>query len=109
VTQGVVVGEPSIYAYTDVVQVAVTCVHDWVCCVLAGNARWAPAVSEYRQADLKYPLQHAAECMLTTAPPAEAGDLLEATAQLTTMGRCAEGALLRKLGAASGSKQHTQL
>jgi hypothetical protein len=65
-------------------------------------------VSEYRQADLKYPLQHAAECMLTTAPPAEAGDLLEATAQLTTMGRWAEWVLLRKLVTASGSKQHTR-
>ncbi|WIA12059.1 hypothetical protein OEZ85_012136 [Tetradesmus obliquus] len=59
----------------------------------SGNARWAPAVSEYRQADLQYPLQHAAECMLTTAPPAEAADLLEATAQLTTMGRCDTGTM----------------
>jgi hypothetical protein len=91
------------------VQVAVTCAHYWVCFVLAGNARWAPAVSEYRQADLKYPLQHAAECMLTTAPPAEAGDLLEATAQLTTMGRCAEGVQLHKQVAAIGSKQQLQL
>jgi hypothetical protein len=32
--------------------------------------------------------------MLTTAPPAEAGELLEATAQLTTMGRWAEFLLL---------------
>lgn len=54
-----------------------------------GNARWAPAVSEYRQANPKYPLQHAAESMVTTVPPAETGDLLEATAQLTTMGRYA--------------------
>lgn len=64
----------------------------------SGNARWAPPVSEYRQASLKAPLQHAAEGMLTTAPPADAEQLVEGTAQLTTLGRCVEVAVL------SGSK-----
>ncbi|KAF8071180.1 hypothetical protein HT031_001262 [Scenedesmus sp. PABB004] len=40
----------------------------------AGNARWSPAVSEYREAALRYPLQHAAEALLTTAAPDEACD-----------------------------------
>lgn len=57
--------------------------------MFAGNARWSPAVSEYRQADLKYPLQHAALSMVTTQPPVEAEELVEATAQLTTTGRYA--------------------
>jgi len=52
-----------------------------------GNARWAPAVSEYRQAALQYPLQHAAECMMTTEPPGELADIQRATAAFTATGR----------------------
>eukprot|EP00879_Flechtneria_rotunda_P024201 GHRR01025649.1.p1 GENE.GHRR01025649.1~~GHRR01025649.1.p1 ORF type:complete len:986 (+),score=357.96 GHRR01025649.1:892-3849(+) len=54
----------------------------------AGKARWSPAVSEYRQANLEYPMQHAAEGMLTASAPAEVDDLMEATAELTMTGRC---------------------
>jgi hypothetical protein len=54
-----------------------------------GNARWAPAVSEYRQTQLQYPLQHAAEGMLTAEAPSDAGTLQAATASLAATGRCA--------------------
>jgi hypothetical protein len=58
------------------------------CLATSGNARWSPAVSEYRQANnLKYPMQNAAAEMLTAVPPVEAAELLDATAQFTTTGR----------------------
>jgi hypothetical protein len=53
-----------------------------------GNARWSPTVSEYRQAALQFPLQHAAEAMLTAELPEGADGLQAATAALTTTGRC---------------------
>lgn len=52
-----------------------------------GNARWAPAVSEYRQAALQYPLQHAAAGMLTTDPPDELAQLQADTSAVTATGR----------------------
>ncbi len=54
----------------------------------AGNARWSPSVSEYRQAALAHPLQYAAQELLTTEPPALTSELLDATTQLASTGRC---------------------
>lgn len=59
----------------------------------ARNARWAPAVSEYRQAALQYPLQHAAEAMLTTEPPEQVEQLQSATTTFTATGRYADRGL----------------
>lgn len=52
-----------------------------------GNARWSPSVSEYRQVPMQYPLQHAAEGMLSVEPPEQLEQLQAATATFTATGR----------------------
>lgn len=58
-----------------------------------GAARWSPAVSEYRQVELQYPLQHAAQGLLTAEPPQGSETLQEATLELASTGRWVVGVL----------------
>lgn len=65
----------------------------------AGNARWAPPVSEYREARGGYALHPAARPLLTVEPPAGAPALAATTTQALATGRLAAD----EEGAASGA------
>lgn len=58
------------------------------CVYVAGKARWEPTISEYREAKGTYQLVGAASKLLVAEPPSATSDLLTATSQFLTTGRC---------------------